>query len=104
VGKSKRGKSTGYLKVFVILSKKEKFHKFCLQCGSTHIKAWTPSLISINPQYICLECNTVGFPMEGNEAMIASFRKKLSSKKSKANKKPSSPKSKRKVGKSKTKL
>jgi len=86
-------------------TKKEKFRKFCLQCGSTNIKAWTPSLISINPQYMCLDCNTVGFPMDGNGPMIASFRKKLASKKSNANKKPSNPKSKRKAkGKSKTKL
>ena len=84
--------------------KKEKFMKFCLQCGSTHIKAWTPSFISINPQYICLDCNTVGFPVEGNESMIAAFRKKLAAKKSNANKKPSSKKSKRKARKSKTKL
>jgi hypothetical protein len=84
--------------------KKEKFMKFCLQCGSTNVKAWAPSFISINPQYICIDCNTVGFPMEGNEAMIIAFRKKIGAKKSKANKKPSSPKSNRKAkGKSKTK-
>ena len=79
--------------------------KFCLQCGSINVKAWAPSLISINPQYICIDCNTIGFPMEGNEAMITAFRKKLGSGKSKANKKPSSNKSKQKgKGKSKTKL
>ena len=85
-------------------SKKEKFMKFCLQCGSAHIKAWTPSLISINPQYVCLDCNAVGFAMEGNEAMLVDFRKKLAKKKSNANKKPSSRKYKRKARKSKRKF
>jgi len=54
--------------------KDEKFVKFCQQCGSTNLKAWV--LAQINPQYLCLDCDTIGFPIEGTERLVAAIQRK----------------------------
>ena len=63
----------------------EKFVKFCQQCGSTNLKPWV--LAQINPQYLCVDCDTIGFPIEGTEALVAAIqRKKNKGKKTKKSK------------------
>ena len=57
--------------------KDEKFVKFCQQCGSTNLKAWV--LAQINPQYLCLDCDTIGFPIEGTERLVAAIQRKKKS-------------------------
>jgi len=53
---------------------KEKFVKFCQQCGSTNLKPWVDA--QIQPQYLCLACDTIGFPIEGTEGLIAAIQRK----------------------------
>ena len=40
--------------------KTEKFVKFCQQCGSTNLKPWVDA--QIQPQYLCIDCDTIGYP------------------------------------------
>ena len=83
-------------------NKSEKFVKFCQQCGSTNLKQWVDA--QIQPQYLCVDCDTIGFPIEGTEKLVAAIQRKnknrKKSKKSKSArpaKKSSKAKRKRKV-------
>ena len=54
--------------------KDEKFVKFCQQCGSTNLKPWVDA--QIQPQYLCVDCDTIGFPIEGTEGLVAAIQRK----------------------------
>ena len=82
--------------------KAEKFVKFCQQCGSTNLKPWVDA--QIQPQYLCLDCDTIGFPIEGTERLIMAIqrnrqnrKKQKKSKNAKLAKKGPKTKRKRKV-------
>jgi len=82
--------------------KTEKFVKFCQQCGSTNLKPWVDA--QIQPQYLCIDCDTIGFPIEGTERLVAAIQRKkknLKRPKNPGNAKPAKPgpkaKTKRKV-------
>jgi len=60
-------------------NKGEKFVKFCQQCGSTNLKPWVDA--QIQPQYLCLDCDTIGFPIEGTEKLVAAIQKHRKSRK-----------------------